>query len=74
MTQWAQGSYSDVQVLLHELDHRINNEFAFPIGIVSLAAARTKNDEGKDALSGFFHIFSIAPFRLRGETLIRSSI
>jgi two-component sensor histidine kinase len=49
-----------VQVLLHELDHRINNVFAFPIGIVSLAAARTKNDEVKEALSAFFHIFSIA--------------
>jgi two-component sensor histidine kinase len=50
MTQRAQGSYSDVEVLLHELDHRINNEFASAIGAVSVAAARTKNDEVKDAL------------------------
>lgn len=40
------------QVLLHELNHRINNEFAAAIGIVSLAAARSGNNEVKAALSG----------------------
>jgi two-component sensor histidine kinase len=42
---------SDDQVLLHELDHRINNEFASAISAVSLVAARTKNNKVKDALS-----------------------
>jgi two-component sensor histidine kinase len=51
MTQWARVSYTDEQMLLHELDHRINNEFASAIGAISLAAARTKNGEVKDALS-----------------------
>lgn len=40
------------QVLLHELNHRINNEFTAAIGAVSLAAARSGNDEVKAALSG----------------------
>jgi two-component sensor histidine kinase len=52
MTQLVpQERCSDEQVLLQELDHRINNEFASAIGAVSLAAARTKNDEVKGALS-----------------------
>jgi two-component sensor histidine kinase len=51
MTAWAQRSYSDEQMLLHELDHRINNELASAIGAISLAAARTRNGEVKDALS-----------------------
>jgi two-component sensor histidine kinase len=51
MTQSAQVSYTDEQMLLHELDHRINNEFASAIGAISLAAARTKSGEVKDALS-----------------------
>jgi two-component sensor histidine kinase len=38
--------------LLHELNHRINNEFAAAISVVSLAAARSGNDEVKAALSG----------------------
>jgi two-component sensor histidine kinase len=41
---------SDEQVLLRELDHRINNEFASAISAVSVAAARTKNAEVKGAL------------------------
>jgi two-component sensor histidine kinase len=40
------------QMLLHELNHRINNEFAAAISVVSLAAARSDNDEVKAALSG----------------------
>lgn len=39
------------QVLLHELNHRVNNEFAAAISVVSLAAARSGNDEVKAALS-----------------------
>jgi two-component sensor histidine kinase len=45
-----QGSRPDQQVLLHELDHRINNEFASAISAVSLAVARTKSGEVKRAL------------------------
>ena len=39
-------------VLLHELNHRINNEFAAAIGVVTVAAARSSNDEAKAALTG----------------------
>jgi two-component sensor histidine kinase len=39
-------------VLLHELNHRINNEFAAAIGIVTVAAARSGNEEVKGALTG----------------------
>lgn len=39
-------------MLLHELNHRINNEFAAAIGVVSLAAARSGNKEVKTTLSG----------------------
>jgi two-component sensor histidine kinase len=42
---------SEERVLLQELDHRIINEFACAISAVSLAAARTKNEEVKGALS-----------------------
>ena len=45
------GSCLEEQVLLHELDHRTVNEFASAISAVSLAAARTNNDETKGALS-----------------------
>jgi two-component sensor histidine kinase len=38
-------------VLLHELNHRINNEFASAISAVSLAAAHSDNAEVKLALS-----------------------
>jgi two-component sensor histidine kinase len=37
-------------VLLHELNHRINNEYASVISAVSLAAARSCNEEVKLAL------------------------
>ena len=40
------------QMLLHELNHRVNNEFAAAISVVSLKAARSGNDEVKAALSG----------------------
>ena len=39
------------QILLHELNHRVNNEFAAAISIVSLAAAASSNEEVKGALS-----------------------
>jgi two-component sensor histidine kinase len=38
-------------VLLHELNHRINNEFASAISAVSLAAAHSGNEEVRRALS-----------------------
>jgi two-component sensor histidine kinase len=38
-------------VLLHELNHRINNEFSSAISAVSLAAAHSGNEEVKMALS-----------------------
>jgi two-component sensor histidine kinase len=43
---------SDEHVLLHELNHRINNEFAAAIGVVSAAAARSSNQKVKAALTG----------------------
>lgn len=39
-------------LLVREILHRINNEFASVIGLVSLSAARSTNDEVKAALSG----------------------
>jgi two-component sensor histidine kinase len=39
------------RMLLRELNHRINNEFAAAISAVSLAGRRSKNDEVKAALS-----------------------
>ena len=39
-------------VLLHELNHRINNEFAAAIGNVTVTAARSGNEEVKAALTG----------------------
>ncbi len=53
-------SYSETQsgerpssetLLLRELAHRINNEFASAIGAISIAAARTANTETKAALA-----------------------
>jgi two-component sensor histidine kinase len=38
-------------VLLHELNHRINNEFAAAISVVSLAAARSGKEEVEAALT-----------------------
>jgi two-component sensor histidine kinase len=40
------------RMLLHELNHRINNEFAAAISTVSLAARRSNIDEVKAVLSG----------------------
>jgi two-component sensor histidine kinase len=41
----------DEQVLLHELNHRVNNELAAAIGAVSCVAARSSNDEVKAVLA-----------------------
>jgi len=45
----AERPPSEEQLLLRELNHRINNEFAAAIGFVSLTAARSRNDEVKTA-------------------------
>jgi two-component sensor histidine kinase len=39
------------QLLLHELNHRIGNEFCCAISVVSLAAARSSDKEVKAALT-----------------------
>jgi two-component sensor histidine kinase len=46
----ARLSFADEPVLLHELNHRVNNEFAAAISVVSLAAARSGNNDVKTAL------------------------
>jgi two-component sensor histidine kinase len=48
----SQQSVPQEGILLHELNHRINNEFAAVISVVSLVAARSANNEVKTALSG----------------------
>lgn len=48
----SQRTAAQDQVLLHELNHRINNEFTTAISLVSLAAARSGNDDVKTALLG----------------------
>jgi two-component sensor histidine kinase len=40
------------RVLVEELNHRISNEFFLAMGFVSVAAARSRSDEVKVALSG----------------------
>jgi two-component sensor histidine kinase len=47
----AQLSSSEEHMLLQELNHRTNNEFAAVIGGVSLAAARSGNEDVKTALT-----------------------
>jgi two-component sensor histidine kinase len=44
-------SFPDGRLLVSELTHRINNEFASAISVVSLAAARSTNCEVKVALT-----------------------
>jgi two-component sensor histidine kinase len=50
ITSSEQSSF-EVRLLLREFSHRINNEFASAIGVISLAAARSANDEAKVALA-----------------------
>lgn len=47
---------SDDYLLVRELTHRINNEFASMIGLVSLIAARSTCDEVKNALTGVMNL------------------
>ena len=52
MTESALKSpFSEEPILLHELNHRVANEFASIIGIVSIAARRSANEEVKLALT-----------------------
>jgi two-component sensor histidine kinase len=46
------------RILLVELNHRINNELASAINLVSMAAVRTDNAEVKTALS---HVVELHP-------------
>jgi two-component sensor histidine kinase len=48
----CEDTVSAERVLLDEINHRINNEFAAAISVVSLAAARNGSDEVKTALAG----------------------
>ena len=51
MTEWAsQPPRANERLLLNELNHRINNEFASAIAAVSLAAARSGSIDVKTAL------------------------
>jgi two-component sensor histidine kinase len=49
-TSW-ETPISEERLLLRELTHRVKNEFAAAIGIVSLAASRSSNNEVKVALA-----------------------
>lgn len=52
MTEFAsRQSLPPERMLLHELNHRVNNEFTAAISVISLTAARSGNDEVKAALS-----------------------
>jgi len=44
--------FVDEQILVREITHRINNEFASAISVVSLTAARSNSEEVKHALAG----------------------
>jgi two-component sensor histidine kinase len=44
------SAYEETQLLLHEFNHRINNEFAAAIALISLAAARTESAEARATL------------------------
>ena len=45
------GVSDEARLLLREFSHRINNEFASAIGVISIAAARSADDEAKVALA-----------------------
>ena len=52
MTEFPLAPEASVErVLLHELIHRVNNEFSSIIGVMSRAAARSGNQEVKVALA-----------------------
>lgn len=46
----SKRSSSEAALILREYSHRINNEFASAISVISVAAGRSKTDEAKDAL------------------------
>jgi two-component sensor histidine kinase len=47
----AERSFAEANMLLREYSHRINNEFASAIGVISHAAARSGNEEVRCALN-----------------------
>jgi two-component sensor histidine kinase len=47
----SERPYCDPRLLLREFTHRINNEFASAIGVIAVAAARSRNHEVKAALA-----------------------
>ena len=47
----SKQSSSDSRLLLREFSHRINNEFTLAIGAISVAAARSANNETKAVLA-----------------------
>jgi two-component sensor histidine kinase len=50
-TGLSERSHGEERLLLREFSHRINNELASAIGVISLAAARSANEEVKAALA-----------------------
>ena len=50
-TVLTSGVSDEARLLLLEFSHRINNEFASAIGVISIAAARSADDEAKVALA-----------------------
>ena len=47
----SKRSSSEARLLLREYSHRINNEFASAIGAISVAAARSADNEAKAVLA-----------------------
>jgi two-component sensor histidine kinase len=47
----SQLPFPQAQLLLHELNHRIGNEFCCAVSVVSLAAARSSDKEVKAVLT-----------------------
>ena len=52
MRAMASSTYSTSEVLLREITHRVNNEFASAIQVVSFAAAKSPDRNVKAALAG----------------------
>jgi two-component sensor histidine kinase len=58
--------FADEQLLVREMAHRINNEFASAVSVVPLTAARSNSAEVKWVLAGVVdHLHSYA--RCRGD-------
>src|SRR5258707_9111236 len=53
----ASSTYSTSEVLLREITHRVNNEFASVIQVVSFAAAKSPDRNVKAALNGVMEKF-----------------